>query len=77
MPVSTKKNKEGYYDYGAFLYPEGRIDENMAFFNHEDITEIVYKGFDNEDQKEFDEFIKHSLDKGEIPFKRLKTFEEG
>lgn len=40
-----------FYDYGAFLYPEGMIDTNVGYFNHDDIFKVVHEGYvdgDNE-----------------------------
>lgn len=45
---STLNNS--YFDYGAILYPEGMIDENIAYFNQEDIIKSVQEGYtDNDD----------------------------
>lgn len=38
-----------YFDYGAILYPEGMIDTNLAYFNHEDILKVVSEGYADED----------------------------
>lgn len=42
------------YDYLGILYPEGHIgDEFQYLFNHEDIGEIVFKGYEDDERKEF------------------------
>ena len=42
------------YDYLGILYPEGHIgDEFQYLFNHEDISEIVFKGYEDDERKEF------------------------
>lgn len=42
------------YDYLGILYPEGHIgDEFLYLFNHEDISEIIFKGFEDDERKEF------------------------
>lgn len=33
------------FDYGACLYPEGVVGENLIYFNHEDIFKIVQEVF--------------------------------
>ncbi|MBS7576416.1 MULTISPECIES: DUF4176 domain-containing protein [unclassified Enterococcus] len=38
-----------YYDYGAILYPEGMVDENIAYFNETDIIKVIHEGFRDED----------------------------
>lgn len=41
-------------DYIAVLYPEGFITRDILFkFNHEDIMDIIYKGYENSEQEEF------------------------
>lgn len=42
------------YDYIGVLYPEGNLGENVRFlFNHEDIQEIYFRGFDDEERTQF------------------------
>ena len=36
------------FDYGACLYPEGVVGENLIYFNHEDIFKIVQEGYTND-----------------------------
>jgi hypothetical protein len=53
--IITRGNivKDKYFDYGAVLYPEGMIDENVAYFNQEDIMKIVFEGHSDEEDKLF------------------------
>lgn len=45
------------YDYLGILYPEGYIGEDYQYmFNHMDIKEVVFKGYEDEER---DEFIKN------------------
>ncbi|MDQ0243752.1 hypothetical protein J2S09_001297 [Bacillus fengqiuensis] len=42
------------WDYVACLYPFGFIGEDYnIFFNHEDISKVVFKGFENDEEVEF------------------------
>lgn len=42
------------YDYVACLYPEGNLTEEYTYlFNHDQIQEVVFKGYVNEDEAEF------------------------
>jgi hypothetical protein len=46
----TQKN----YDYMGVLYPEGHIGEGFQYlFNHEDINEIIFRGFEDTERVEF------------------------
>lgn len=47
-----KKPKE--YDYVSVLYPQGHLGHGMTFlFNHEDIKEIIFRGYEDEERKKF------------------------
>lgn len=42
------------YDYLGILYPEGHIGDQFQYlFNHEDINNIVFRGFEDEERAEF------------------------
>lgn len=42
------------YDYIGVMYPEGYMSEESQYlFNHEDIEEIVFFGFDDDERTEF------------------------
>lgn len=42
------------YDYLGVLYPEGHIGEGFQYlFNHEDIDEIIFRGFEDTERVEF------------------------
>jgi len=46
--------KEGamtYFDYGACLYPEGLVGDEMLFINHSDIAKVVFEGYSDEDNE--------------------------
>lgn len=46
----TQKN----YDYIGILYPEGHIGEGFQYlFNHEGISEIIFRGFEDSERDEF------------------------
>lgn len=47
----TVEGQSAYFDYGACVYPEGMIGDSMVYFNAEDVVEVVYEGFtDDEDR---------------------------
>lgn len=42
------------YDYLGILYPEGHIGEGFQYlFNHEDINEIIFRGYEDAERVEF------------------------
>ena len=54
--------KNADFDYVAVLYPEGNINEKFNFFfNQDDIENIIYMGYQNEEEERFQNII---LNKG-------------
>ena len=51
----TNENGDGQeYDYLGVLYPEGHIGEQFQYlFNHEDIKEIVFRGYEDAEREAF------------------------
>ncbi|MBM7704397.1 DUF4176 domain-containing protein [Metabacillus iocasae] len=50
--MQQQANKEGAWDYVACPYPQGHIsDETNVFFNHVQIKQVVFKGFESEGEK--------------------------
>lgn len=42
------------YDYLGVLYPEGHIGAQFQYlFNHEDIAEVVFRGYEDEERASF------------------------
>ncbi len=42
------------YDYIGVLYPEGNIGANFQYlFNHKDIVEVLFKGYETDEWQEF------------------------
>jgi len=53
-------NKKSY-DYIGVMYPEGNMGEGTQFlFNHSDIKEVFFKGFEDEERSKFIEVLEKS-----------------
>lgn len=53
--VKQTDNETGKeYDYIGVLYPEGNLGDKTQFlFNHENIMEIVFRGYEDEEREGF------------------------
>ena len=72
--LSVKHPKEGmvYFDYGGVEYPDGLVGVRICYFNHDMVRELVYAGYDDEDNRRTAEFINNYVQ--EHPeLKRLRT----
>lgn len=68
--LQQKKEYEGevplVYDYIGVPYPEGYIGpDNVFLFNHEDIEEIVFTGFEDSERTGFFEVLSTVYGKAE------------
>lgn len=51
------------YDYIGVLYPEGNMGEGSQFlFNHSDIKDIFYRGYEDDERAQFIQTIEELLD---------------
>ena len=51
---TNKDENQKNYDYMGVLYPEGHIGEGFQYlFNHEDIKEIFFRGFEDAERDQF------------------------
>lgn len=49
--------RQYFFDYGGVLYPEGITGDQMAYFNHGDISSVFFRGCDDEENKGMTEAI--------------------
>lgn len=40
-----------FFDYGGVPYPEGLQNDQMAYFQHDSITKVVFKGYTDMDDE--------------------------
>ena|SRR5699024_1988575 len=51
--------KQTMYDYLGVFYPEGYIDQEHAYvFNHSDIIDIIFRGYEDEEEEEFQKILR-------------------
>lgn len=66
IKVATEDEPENYYDYIGVFYPEGFIGDKSSFlFNHSDVNDIIFKGYDNPERQNFIEFLEEEYNKQE------------
>ncbi len=50
----TDADTDEEYDYIGVMYPEGNVGgETQILFQHEDIQEIFFRGYEDEEREEF------------------------
>lgn len=59
---------EVVYDYIGVIYPEGFLSNEYNFlFNHVDINDVIFKGYDNPERQEFLELVQKAYEEKEQP----------
>ena len=57
----TEQETQQEYDYIGVVYPEGNMGQGTQFlFNHNQIKEVFYKGFEDEERRMFIERLADS-----------------
>ena len=54
--------KDEVYDYIAVMYPEGLANKILCFyFNDTDIEEVLFRGFQNEVEQEYRDYVHQQI----------------
>ena len=62
-PVTAEKPDE-IYDYIGVVYPEGFLSNEYNFlFNHDDINDVVFTGYNNPERENFIKVIAEAYEK--------------
>ncbi len=69
LPLYNNEGTIGYFDYAACVYPTGQADQQVHFFNEEDIAEVFFEGYRDELEEKFCEKYQEMVD--QIPYPRL------
>lgn len=64
---TNAENAEEEYDYIGVPYPEGNLgDEYQYLFNHDNIAEVFFRGYEDEERATFVEKLVELQESGEI-----------
>ncbi|HEL2460775.1 DUF4176 domain-containing protein [Streptococcus suis] len=66
-PLYKNQGELGYFEYSACLYPTGQNQEESYFFNHEDISEVIFEGFSDEAEEAAQEIFEEKISSVTIP----------
>ena len=55
-----------FFDYGACLYPEGMQGDQLMYFQHSNISKVVFEGFSDEDNEMMVENIQEAAERMEV-----------
>lgn len=55
--IVEQEGQEVYFDYLGGIFPEGLNLEQVYYFNQEDIDEVVFEGYHNEEEERVSRLI--------------------
>lgn len=61
------------FDYSAAFYPAGLNPEQLFYFNSDDVDEVVYKGYSDEEEERFVSLYQQWLNENSDNIKRGRT----
>ena len=71
FPLYNQEGTIGYFDYVACLYPTGAANEELLYFNQENIEKVICEGYHSEKEDELQELFKKQKDS--IKYPKLKV----
>ncbi|WP_017470472.1 DUF4176 domain-containing protein [Amphibacillus jilinensis] len=72
-PLAEQNGEKVFFDYTGSMYPSGLDVDEVYYFNHEDIDQVVFEGFKDDDEKRFVELYKKWVKDNQSKIKRGKT----
>jgi Uncharacterized protein conserved in bacteria len=58
----TQNGEQRYFDYGACMYPEGLLGDQVIYFNHDVIIKTVFTGYSDDDEALMIESLERTLE---------------
>lgn len=71
FPLYNQEGTIGYFDYVACLYPTGVANEELLYFNQENIEKMIFEGYHSKKEDELQELFKNQKDS--IKYPKLKV----
>ncbi|MEY8443311.1 DUF4176 domain-containing protein [Lactococcus ileimucosae] len=72
-PVVEQNGEQVIFDYTGALYPNGLDPEQVYYFNDDDIDEVVFEGYKDEEEERFRTLYNKWLDREGAELKKGVT----
>ncbi|HBC90467.1 MAG TPA: hypothetical protein DCZ00_03375 [Lactococcus sp.] len=72
-PVVEQNGEQVIFDYTGALYPNGLDPEQVYYFNDDDIDEVVFEGYKDEEEERFRTLYNKWLDREGAKLKKGVT----
>lgn len=58
LPSEESEDEGIWYDYSGCFYPQGLDPNNVFYFNEENIDEVVFEGYKDDEEERFQNLYK-------------------
>lgn len=65
LQVDLNKDKK-FFDYGGCYYPEGIIGDQLIYFQHADISNVIARGYSDDDDRMMVQNIHNAIEELDI-----------
>src|SRR5699024_1140606 len=72
-PMIELDGEKQIFDYEACNYPQGLDVENKFYFNEENIDEVVFKGYSDDDERRFQKLYNDWMEANKDTIKKGKV----
>lgn len=72
-PQTEQNGEVVFFDYTGAMYPSGLDVEQVYYFNHEDVDQVVFTGFIDDDEERFVSLYKDWIQDNQNEVKRGHT----
>lgn len=75
-PIIEMDNQRYIFDYSACKYPVGVVEDEIYYFNEENIDKVIFEGYSDEDETRFQELYEDMLKNLDSDIKRGNVKQE-
>ncbi|MCG2141906.1 DUF4176 domain-containing protein [Staphylococcus epidermidis] len=61
-PIVEIEGQKYVFDYSACKYPVGIVEEQIYYFNEENIDKVIFEGYSDQEEVRFQELFKETMD---------------
>lgn len=67
VPLYNNKGTIGYFDYAGCLHPVGQNGQQTFFFNEDDINEVFFQGYVDDEEERYQTMYEEEMKKVTYP----------
>ncbi len=67
VPLYNNKGTIGYFDYAGCLHPVGQNGQQTFFFNEDDIDEVFFQGYVDDEEEKYQAMYEKEMKKVSYP----------